>query len=970
MKFALGQRWISDTESDLGLGTVVALEGRMLTLLFPATGDTRHYAQAEAPLTRVQFNVGDEIACADGYKVLVSAIKEQYDNLIYCGQRTDDQSYVELRESFLDHFISFNQPQDRLFAGQIDRFDWFTLRYQAWQHIHQQQQNPLQGLAGARVSLIPHQLHIANTVAQRHAPRVLLADEVGLGKTIEAGLIIHQQLISGLASRVLIVVPETLQHQWLVEMLRRFNLHFSVFDHERCEQSLLDSDNPFDTEQLVLCSLSFFKNHPRWHQLAVASQWDLLVVDEAHHLQWSETAPSEEYQRISELAEHTKGLILLTATPDQLGHESHFARLKLLDPARFHHYSDFLKEEQNYQHIAEVAKPLLEQAPLSAAQSLALQQAIPETNLSNPLSLLTDAAAGAAEQTSARQQLLEQLLDRHGTGRILFRNSRASVKGFPVRKAHLTPLVLPSQYANALKVHFSLNPTLDDTQRINSNLFPEQVFQSLDASASWCQFDPRVEHLLTLLKTHKHDKFLLICSKAETALALEEAVRTREGIRAAVFHEGMSIVERDKAAAYFAQDEYSAQLLLCSEIGSEGRNFQFAHHLVLFDLPLNPDLLEQRIGRLDRIGQKADIQIHVPYFADQAQQTLLQWYHSGLNALEHTCQTGRTIFERFQSQLLSLLASNEVATDAIDALISETATANQQLKSQLEHGRDRLLEINSGGGQHGAELAEQIAQQDNDTALPMLMLKAWDMLGVNQDDRSDTSIVLTPSDHMHCSSYPGLDEDGVTVTFDRATALAQEDIHLLSWDHPMVRGTLDLLTTEVQGNSSVAVLANKAIPAGSYFVEFNFIVEASAPAALQLNRYLPATPLRILLDKTATNLSAKVSFDQLNKQLKPLGRQTATKLVGALQNTIHPLIAKATSMVQSQMETIQKAALNAVSDQLGEQQQRLTALRKLNPSVRQEEIDNLIQQQHQLQQYIEKARVKLDALRLIIVSHE
>src|SRR5690606_17035131 len=267
--------------------------------------------------------------------------------------------------TFLDHFISFNQPQDRLFAGQIDRFDWFTLRYQAWQHLHQQQQDPLRGLSGARVNLIPHQLHIANEVAQRFAPRVLLADEVGLGKTIEAGFIIHQQLISGLASRVLIVLPESLQHQWLVEMLRRFNLHFAVFDQERCEQSLLDSDNPFDTEQLVLCSMAFLKNHPRWQQMAVASQWDLLVVDEAHHLQWSEQAPSEEYQCISALAANTAGVILLTATPDQLGHESHFARLKLLDPARFHSYDAFLQEEQSYQHIAAIAKPLLQHRSLS-----------------------------------------------------------------------------------------------------------------------------------------------------------------------------------------------------------------------------------------------------------------------------------------------------------------------------------------------------------------------------------------------------------------------------------------------------------------------------------------------------------------------------------------------------------------------------------------------------------------------------
>lgn len=970
MKFALGQRWISDTESDLGLGTIVALEGRHLTLLFPASGETRLYAQAEAPLTRVQFNVGDEVASADDFKILVSAIKEQHNTLVYCGTRLDDGSYVELRETFLDHFISFNQPQDRLFAGQIDRFDWFSLRYQAWQHVHQQQQNPLRGLSGPRVSLIPHQLHIANEVAQRHAPRVLLADEVGLGKTIEAGFIIHQQLISGLASRVMIVVPDSLQHQWLVEMLRRFNLHFSVFDQERCEQSALDNPNPFDTEQLVLCSLSFLKNQPRWHQLATQSQWDLLVVDEAHHLQWSEDNPSEEYQRISDLAQNTAGLILLTATPDQLGHESHFARLKLLDPARFHSYDTFLQEEQCYQHIATIAIPLLEQRILTAAEATALRQALTESDITSELKQINDVDASEELRAQARQRLLSQLLDHHGTGRILFRNSRASVKGFPQRHAHLTALVLPEQYQNALKVHFSLNPSLTETQRIRANLFPEQVLQQLDASSNWWQFDPRVDYLLNLLKQHKHDKFLLICAHAETAIALEEAVRVREGIRAAVFHEGMTILERDKAAAYFAQEEYSAQLLVCSEIGSEGRNFQFAHHLVLFDLPLNPDLLEQRIGRLDRIGQREDIQIHLPYFINHSQQVLLEWYQHGLNAIEHTCQTGRVVFEHFAPQLLPLLTQANIDAQLLANIIEQTQQLNVELKQKLEQGRDQLLEINSGGGAAAKALAEQLATQDNDTALPMLMFKAWDMLGINQDDRNDTSIILSHSEHMHCTSYPGLGDDGVTVTFDRATALAEEDIQLLSWDHPMVRGTLDILTTEPHGSSSVAILVNKALPVGSYLLELNFIVEASAPATLQLNRYLPATPLRLLLDKNGNNLSDNVSFEQLNKQLKPIGRQNASKLASALQTTVHPLIAKATSLAQTKLDAIVGNAQQHAQQTLHEQQQRLVTLQKFNPSVRQDEIDALHNQQLQIVDYISKARLKLDAIRLIVVSHD
>lgn len=200
------------------------------------------------------------------------------------------------------------------------------------------------------------------------------------------------------------------------------------------------------------------------------------------------------------------------------------------------------------------------------------------------------------------------------------------------------------------------------------------------------------------LTSHRSQKVLVICAKAATALQLEQVLREREGIRAAVFHEGMSIIERDRAAARFAEEDTGAQVLLCSEIGSEGRNFQFASHMVMFDLPFNPDLLEQRIGRLDRIGQAHDIQIHVPYLEKTAQSVLVRWYHEGLDAFEHTCPTGRTIYDSVYNDLINYLASPD-ETEGFDDLIKNCREQHEALKAQLEQGRDRLLEIHSNGGE-------------------------------------------------------------------------------------------------------------------------------------------------------------------------------------------------------------------------------------------------------------------------------
>ncbi|WP_462150794.1 RNA polymerase-associated protein RapA [Pseudoalteromonas xiamenensis] len=965
MNFSLGQRWISDTESDLGLGTVVAIEGRQVTLLFPACGENRVYSMQEAPVTRVIFNPGDVIRSADEWELVVEKVELEGALLCYHGKRVDNEENATLKEVFLDHFIKFNKPQDRLFAGQVDRFEHYTLRYQSWQHRYNAERSPLKGLVGQRASLIPHQLYIAEEVGKRFAPRVLLSDEVGLGKTIEAGMILHQQILSGRANRVLIVVPENLQHQWLVEMLRRFNLRFSIFDEERCDEAFADSSNVFDTEQLVLVSLEFITKKRRWFEQATLADWDLLIVDEAHHLTVEKDKPSVEYQRIAELSQDIEGLILLTATPDQLGHQSHFARLQLLDPDRFYDYEQFVEEEKHYKDVADAANQLLQGGQLDAAGEATLTTLLKESDIKPLLSAVNKG------DEEAKQELLNMLLDRHGTGRILFRNSRSAITGYPSRALNSYPLAMPKQYLTAINVLGNMGGLQNVQGRARRALFPEKIFQEFEGeSSSWAMFDPRVEWLIDTLKALKHEKVLLICAEAQTAISLEQVLREKAGIKAAVFHEGMSIIERDRAAAYFADEYDSAQVLLCSEIGSEGRNFQFSHHLVLFDLPLNPDLLEQRIGRLDRIGQKHDVQIHVPYFESTAQEVLLRWYNEGLDAFEKTSTTGQLLYGEFSEELLELIATHSCDEDTLDPLLEQAAKKNATLRKQMEQGRDRLLELHSSGQGRSEKLAEEIAELDDQTILPVYMIKVFDLFGVAQEDKGENTIILKPTEHMINPSFPCLKDDGITVTFDRATALSQEDAHFISWDHPMVSGTFEMICNDDFGTASVALLRNKKLPAGTFFVELIYIAEASAPKSLQIGRFLPPTPVRLLMDKSGNDLAQNVPFDGFNQQLSAVGRQTASKLVNALQTVIHPLLVKGNEVAHAQMADIQANAREHMETELSEEQARLVALKAINPNIRDEETQFYDRQRTQLLAHIEKAQMKLDAIRVIVVTHE
>jgi ATP-dependent helicase HepA len=505
-------------------------------------------------------------------------------------------------------------------------------------------------------------------------------------------------------------------------------------------------------------------------------------------------------------------------------------------------------------------------------------------------------------------------------------------------------------------------------------LFTPEILFSLDMHSShWTDIDPRVDYLINLLHSLNVDgnkeKLLVICAHAQTAIDLEKALRIKEGIRAAVFHEGLSIFDRDKAAAYFAQGEDSAQVLLCSEIGSEGRNFQFAHHLVLFDLPTNPDLLEQRIGRLDRIGQKQTINLHVPYFENSAQHLLFKWYQQSLNAFAHTCITGRVVFEHFGEELMSLILQGQESSKEAELFIENSHQKHLEIKANLESGRDKLLEIHSSGQGRSQALVEEIRKQDQQIHLPQFMFQIFDVFGIAQDDKADFAIALNQSEHMLAASFPYLPEDGTTITFDRDSALACEDYQLLTWDHPMVRESMELVLSDEIGNASIGLLKNPALPVGTFFLECLYTLEAMAPSKLQLGRYLPTTPVRVLIDAKGNDLDDKINEKVLDTQLAPVKKQIALQLTKALSPQVAPLVAKAEKHANNKIASIQQRALAGMQLNLQAEEQRLIALATVNPSVRQEEIDFIALQQQELTHYIEHAQLKFEAVRLIVVTH-
>ncbi len=864
--YSLGQRWISETEPELGLGRVGEVTNRTVQMIYPAANETRIYAISQAPLKRVRFAAGDEITSREGVRLTVKTLLEENGMLRYV--TTDG---TQLAEADLCDTSSFDRIETRLLGGHVDANALFDLRVAALNARHRTGCLPVRGLLGGRIDLLPHQLYIAQEVSNRHLPRVLLADEVGLGKTIEACLILHSLIVRGGVQRALILVPHALVHQWFVELLRRFNLLFSIFDEDRCD-SIETGDpgaNPFLDDQLVLASIEFLSGNTQRAAQAVASGWDLLIVDEAHHLHWSPKQTSPEYDVVEGLAQNTPRLLLLTASPEQMGLESHFARLRLLDPQR---YPDFVAYRAEHDRYAEVAADLGERLD------------------------------------SMSEQKRSDALDRHGPGRVIFRNTRRCMTGFPKRIPDLIPLRLPKKAA-------LLGPD-----------------------------DPRIHWLLDFLAKNPTQKILVISRTKPEVATIVEGIKSRSGVDVAHFHEQMPLIQCDRQAAWFSEPE-GARVMVVSEMGGEGRNFQVASHLVLIDLPRDPELLEQRIGRLDRIGQRGDVHIHVPYLKKTTEEQVVRWLHEGLNAFAEPVVGGYELLERFDARL----------DDVTDELIAETRAFYETLRAKIAAGRDRLLELSSFRPDIGKAIARQITDCEQSPDLKNYLLQMFDSYGVQAEPLNATSYLLHP-DQMFSDLFP-LSPEGLHITFSRDEALIRPDTTLMSWDHPMVTGAGEVILGSERGTCAMAVDPTQKIPLKLQAV---YVLETVAPPGLYADRFLPPTPVSILVDHAGDTVDGTVAENLKDSEpWKLLEHETIR------QQLIPKMIAATRPLAEQAAKSTIAEARRRMRETLGTDYKRLEYLQQINDNIRDEELTHARNALTELDKTLAAARLRLDAIRVV-----
>lgn len=872
-EFTQGQRWVVDSEPELGLGIVVAVEPRTVSIFFPLGDCERQYALHQPPLTRIAFHIEETITDSAGQTYIVQNVNEQEGLLIYEVEGGD-----LIIETQLSPEIQLNQPFMRLMMGQLDRRRWFYFRRSLDAAMARVWGSRLNGLLGVRASLIPHQLYVANSACEREQVRVLLSDEVGLGKTIEAGMILNRLLKLERIERAIIAVPAALQVQWLVELIRRFGLTPVIYD---------EVEHDYSHGQIHIVPHDVIESEL---DAILAAEFDIAIVDEAHHIHHDEPI-FEALRAISALCEH---LVLMTATPEQLGFDSHFARLQLLDPAKYQSAEALRDEEHGYEALNDLIRKLPgTKNELISRYELELDNADDE------------------------QALINQLLDCHGVGRVVFRNARSSVAGFPERIA--------------------IKHELED--------------------AEW---ETRFEWLAQFLKKHSEDKVLVITHHKDQVLDCEAHLWQKHGIDAAVFHEDLNLIERDRAAAYFADMEQGARVLLCSEIGSEGRNFQFSHRLVCMDLPDHPDLLEQRIGRLDRIGQKHDVDIHGLVSTADDSAARWQWFDETLDCIAQQNPAAGTVHDE-------LWPGDYAQIDA--ALASKAKEKVSQLAEQIRDGRDALLEMNSCREPQASELAERIADFEYDSP-QALVEQAANLLNFHFEDLGSGRFSLIPADNMLIDALPGIPPEGIELTFDRSIANAREDLIFMTWDSAFITGLWELLHHSEIGSACVAMLPSRQLPPGKCLLETCFDVVIQSEFSSECLPFMSNYSVRaIATDLSDKDLAPLLSEEQLQNTLQKVDKKLARQIVKSQKDALPLWYDKAEKFAEMAKANLISESVERVRTYFSAEKSRLNFLAQKNPAVDVGELEVLEKKEQALVTALQdQSRIQLSAIRMIVTN--
>ncbi|MBL8937258.1 MAG: DEAD/DEAH box helicase family protein [Archangium sp.] len=940
-------------QPEWGTGHLLSLEdeGMKAVVAFPAreNGAPILVTTRGGALVHTALSPGDGVRTAKGKVGVVVREEEGGRGLRRYVLELDDGSETELPETE----VRALPPKPDLVAmmkeGRIADGKNFLLRRATLKLDDERRNDAFGALLASRVMVKPHQVGVVQRVLSSRRPRFVLADEVGLGKTIEAGMIFSALRLAGLAKRVLVVAPSHLTVQWLVELFHKFNQLFTLMDSERHEASLDEAPtlNPWARFDLVVTSLELLQRSEQFREEAGAPEawWDLVIIDEAHHLKGEKA-----YEAAQALAKNSYGLLLLTATPMQLDPGEYQSLLSLIDPVTAPSVKEFESRLARQEELSKAIRALLEGKKAAAAVK-ELAARFPKDE--------------ALQEIEDPDEMLMHLAETYSLSDRLIRNRRVRVGGFSARKLHVHPVTLQADELKARQtvldalakdgtVHGAALANL--VRRLESSpaafqaaLSSNRALQGLKVSLpdQDAKFTAFVKVLKDIWAKEKNAKVLIFTEARDTLERLQNRLRL-EHLEALGYHGDLPMVDRDRQVARF-RDPDGPKLLVCTEVGGEGRNFQFAHHLVHYDLPWSPATVEQRIGRLDRIGQTQNVDIHVFDVEGTFSADVLAVLRDAVGVFGETVGGLDAVLEEVEPKLTELaLAPAKDRAEYVKELKDKVSAARKQVKQAY----DPLLDLRSFDEVAVTELVERAEKRidheagddeslddrllglarDLDERLEENITELGERLGIRVDTDQEVDAFQAAFHFGHALSVealPGFDiteERTVLGTFWRDTAVEQEEIEYFATGHPLVESLFGFVKDGPFGRNGARFIDVRT-PIKARGLEVLFHVNPPEPADTTPGAKVPSRQLARFLDSSLLQVAivrhsdGKPKVDQ--KLLEVLNGSDGKSLKGnevmaafpELPGFLDEAVALATKTAQTQLEKMKVGAQMAIEDE-------------------------------------------------------
>jgi SNF2 family DNA or RNA helicase len=819
------------------------------------------------------FEVGDQVKFAGG-KGEIAKVEERPNggHLLHVYTTEGERRPFP---STLPHLEKVDSIVDRLTTRQIDDPLYNDLRERATRLDLAYRYDRFVSLTNNRTEIEPYQVKAAYEILNSYDQRYLIGDEVGLGKTIEAGIVIEELIARGRADRVLIVAPAPLTVQWQAEMREKFDRNFVIYDRETVQtyRQSHPNQNVWEQEDFIITSIDFAKqttDDPESDKVSVLDalnnveqEWDVAVFDEAHHLTARRSSDdsmerTQRYMVGEAVAENSDALLFLTGTPHKGKSDQFFFLLSLLDPYRFSHESQIHPDELDDLLIRRLKDNMHDTDgtrlfPEKNIEVLPVKMSDAERQLYEDVTEYIREYYNMAQQEENQAAgftmviYQKRLVSSIHAIRKSLENRMRAIQNDAVAED------LPDDVQELIPRYSTEPETLTDDERRRVEEALETVTITLNRSQMQAELD-RVKELWQQAKAIETDSKaqllrdfvdrVLSEDPDEKILIFTEYTDTLEYLRDQVLDEYdiaqvYGDLDQDRRRQEMEDFEENANIMLATDAAQEGLNLQFAHIMVNYDLPWNPTRIDQRMGRLHRYGQDRTVEIRNLFFDDTRESEILKLLLEKTDQIEsdlgmRSDVLGRVLEDVDLDQTIMAAVAEERSTDEVVADIEETIEERKDALETVEN--DLLIRDRFDLSDEDQEILDVIEKsrhgEVSEADIETLVREFFDVFdgtikGVRPGPSREGGDVyrLEVPNHISGDQVDGHYE---RATFTRAVAIEHEDVDFIALDHPLVQSIIEfcLDADRIQGQIVAKTTTSDAAPGLLFNYRLGYVLGA------------------------------------------------------------------------------------------------------------------------------------------------